>query len=329
MRRDRLTVLLAASLLGACLAGCADDGFAPAAEPATSPPLARPAAGASFAVGSLAEGLVVDPRTGLAAVITRDPSALTLADLDRRRVIERTPLEATGRHLALAAPGGPVLVPVEASDQLAEVRLPSGRASTIEVGDHPHDAAVADGRFFVGNEFGDEISVVDGRRVVATLDAPQQPGGIAASGDYVAVIAVAERVLAVYDASTLEKVGEVPAGDGPTHVVAARGTAWVADTDGDAIRAFTLGPQPKARSVTPVAGAPYGIAIDPRRERLWVTLTASNQLVEFDVSGRQPAELRRYPTVRQPNSVAVDPRTGAGVVAGRDQGRLELIGAGR
>ena len=329
MRRDRLTMLAVGSVLVAGLAGCGDDGVAPAAEPAPSPPLARPAAGTSFAVGSLPEALVIDPRSGLAAVITRDPSALTLADLDRRRVVERTPLEATGRHLALAAPGGPVLVPAEASDQLVAVRLPSGRASTINVEDHPHDVAVAAERFFVGNEFGDDISVVDGNRVVATLDAPQQPGGMAASGGYVAAVAVAERVLEVYDADTLEAVGVVPAGQGPTHVVAASGTAWVADTDGDAIRAFTLGPHPKPRSAISVAGAPYGIAIDPRRERLWVTLTATNQLVEYDVSGAHPAELRRYPTLRQPNSVAVDPRTGDVVVAGRDQGRLELIGAGR
>ncbi len=32
-----------------------------------------------------------------------------------------------------------------------------------------------------------------------------------------------------------------------------------------------------------------------------------------------------YPTVRQPNSVAVDPRSGEVFVAGRDEGQMQRI----
>jgi DNA-binding beta-propeller fold protein YncE len=324
-----LTLLATGSLVVGALTGCGRSGFAPAAEPAVSPALTRTPAGTTFVVGSEPEGLVVAPGGRRAAVVTRDPSRLTIVDLARRSVIGRVPLPATARHLSSGPGGEAVLVPVEQSDQLVKVDLRSGDERAIDVGDHPHDATTADGRVFVGNEFGDTISVVNGDRVTETLPAPAQPGGVAAAGGAVAVVAVAERVLGVYDARTLASLGTAPAGDGPTHVVASGDRAWVADTDGDAILTFRLRPAPRLIATTPVSGAPYGIALDPRRRRLWVTLTERNEVVVFDVSDGGARELARYPTVRQPNSVAVDERDGTAVIAGRADGRLELIGVRR
>ncbi len=326
-----LIVLACGSLLAGPVGGC-DDGeeFAPAAEPAVSPPLVERPAGETFRVGSEPEGLVVGAWDGLAAVVTRDPSRLTLVDLDRRRVLERVPLPATARHLGLGADGRSALVPVEQSDELIEVGFASGRRRTIAVGDHPHDAAPAAGRIFVGNEFADTVSVVEGGEEAATLPAAAQPGGVAAAAGRVAVVAVAERVLEIYDARTLEPLGSAGAGDGPTHVVAAGDRAWVADTDGEAVLGFAIDGAPALLTTTPVAGAPYGIAVDAERDRLWVTLTACNEAVEYDLSGARPRELGRYPTLQQPNSVAVDPRDGTAAIAGRAAGRLQLIeGAGR
>ena len=77
--------------------------------------------------------------------------------------------------------------------------------------------------------------------------------------------------------------------------------------------------------VVPAPGAPYGIALDLARGRLWVTLTARNQLVEYAVGEGPTRRIATYPTVRQPNSVAVDPRSGVVYVAGRRDGRLQRI----
>jgi DNA-binding beta-propeller fold protein YncE len=71
-------------------------------------------------------------------------------------------------------------------------------------------------------------------------------------------------------------------------------------------------------------GAPLGIAADAGRDRVWVTLTATNQLVEIEASER-PRRLRTLPTVRQPNSVAVDERTGRVVVASATDDALQLL----
>ena len=64
--------------------------------------------------------------------------------------------------------------------------------------------------------------------------------------------------------------------------------------------------------------------MDAEREQLWVTLTAENALVRFDISGATPREMGRYPTARQPNTVAVNPETGRVYVAGRD-GEIQII----
>jgi hypothetical protein len=85
----------------------------------------------------------------------------------------------------------------------------------------------------------------------------------------------------------------------------------IADTQGDQILVFAIGPYPRL--------------LDAPRDRLWVTETATDRLAEYSLRGKLPRRVAAYPTVRQPNSAAVDPRSGAVFVAGRDKGRLERI----
>ena len=316
----------------ALLAGCgSEESNPPPAEPATSPPVAEKPAGEVRRVGSEAEGAVVDSQTGLAAISFRDPNRIELIDVATGRTVKRIPTDDPARHLSLAAPGGPLLVPIEYTDQLLEIDLPSGRIErTVSVGDFPHDAAAAaDGRIFVSDEGGDTISVVDGDAVEITLPSPEQPGGIAASGDSVAVAAVAAREIAFIDATTLKQTATVEGGAGPSHVVAGPddGTDrfYVADTGGDAILVYEGGDDPRLLDRTNVPGSPYGIAVDERRDRIWVTQTARNRVVEMEVTDLAPKIIASYPTVRQPNSVAVDERSGRVVVVGRDYGDVQIF----
>jgi DNA-binding beta-propeller fold protein YncE len=71
---------------------------------------------------------------------------------------------------------------------------------------------------------------------------------------------------------------------------------------------------------------PYGIAIDGRRGVVYVTLTATNQLESFRIVGTGLVPDRTWPTVRQPNDVAVDEATGQVFVAGTHDDQLQLIG---
>lgn len=327
-RRSAVAVVVAATLL---ITACGSDPeFPPPAEPGVAPePSAAPVGAVIELPGAgEAEGVVADPKTGLAAVGTRDPDALFLVAelLSNRPGIRRIEIPESVRHLQLAEPGGPVLGTAERTDALLEIELPTGDVRTTPVGDFPHDATAAAGRIFVADEGGDTISVVEGGVVTATLPAPEQPGGIAAAGDSVGVIAVAERTLATYDAQTLEGTGEVGAGVGPTHIVASDdGRFYVADTQGDAILVFEAGPEPRLLDRANLPGGPYGIAIDNAGERLWVTQTERNRVVELELTDLAPRRIRSFPTVQQPNSVTVDPGTGYVYVAGRTTGELQVF----
>jgi DNA-binding beta-propeller fold protein YncE len=271
------------------------------------------------------EGIAWDAAAGAIAVGVRRPAQLVFVAPASLRVIARVPLPAPPRHLSYDAAERAVLVPAEAADQLLAVR-PGGIAYAAAVGNHPHDAAAVGKEVFVADEHSDQVSVLRHGRPVATLRAPHQPGGIAAVGDRrIALVAVSARVLQIYDAHPPKPLGEAPAGVGPSHIVAGGETAYAADTEGEAILVFAVGGRPRLVGEVAAAGTPYGMALDPARDRLWVTDTATNRLTEYSTRAPIPRRLRSYPTLRQPNSVAVDPRDGTVFVAGRTPGRLQRI----
>jgi DNA-binding beta-propeller fold protein YncE len=299
----------------------------PAAEPAPAPPTAQPA-GRVITVGAQPEGVIADAATGLVAVAVREPNTLVLVDARTGTVTDRVELPGSLRHLQLARPGGPVLVPVESADSLLVVELPSGDVgSRAPTGRGPHDATAADnGTVFVTDEFGGTVTVVRDGAVVDTLTDQTQPGGVAAVDGVVGVIDVRQNDLTAYDAVTLRQVGRVAAGDGPTHVVAGPpGWLIVSDTRGNALLVFEVSPSVRQVARLDLPGSPYGLAYDPQRSRVWVTLTGRNEVVAIDAAATPPKVLSRFPTVRQPNTVAVDAGTGRLFVTGTADGVLQLV----
>lgn len=334
MRPRWITVtVLAAAVIAGC--GSAPPGAAPptselppAAEPAPAPVPTAPPAGRTVPVGAAPEGVVVDPQTHIVAVGVRDPAALTLLDATTGAVLRKVALPGALRHLQLAGPGGPVLVPDEGSNRLLRVALPGGEiTSQVITGVVPHDATqAANGTVFVANELGHSVVAVRGDQVVHTFTDVTQPAGLAAVGNLVGLVDVRENTLTVYDAERLQRVAEVPAGAGPTHVVAdKRGHLAVIDTRGGAVLLYELSPTLRQIGRVELPGTPYGVAYDAVRDRLWVTLTALNEVIGLNLNASAPVLATPLPTVRQPNTVAVDSATGRLFVTGTDQGVLEII----
>jgi DNA-binding beta-propeller fold protein YncE len=151
------------------------------------------------------------------------------------------------------------------------------------------------------------------------------PGAAAVAGDsatlaggaLVASVDGRARTLTIRDARTGAPLTSAPAGVGPTHVACAGAArCYVTDTGGDALLVFAAGDGGRALRLTRrvyLPGGPYGIAVDPRRHRLWVTTPATNHLALLPAHGR-PHVLARFATVRQPDAVRVEDRTGAAVV---------------
>lgn len=319
------TVLALLALLALSSCGSADR-LPPAAEPSKAPPVRAEPVGREVFIGHKPEGLVVDPVTGLVAVGLTNPDRLALVEARSGRIARVVPLVESPRHLQLAGPGGPVLVPAEMANALVEVDLPDGSRRKTPVGRFPHDAALVDGRVWVADERGSTVSIVEDGRVVKRLPAAAQPGGITEAGPgRAALVAVKDRVVELFDARRMRAVGRVPAGVGPTHLVGdGRDRLWIVDTQGGALLYVHLVPRLEVVRRVHLPGGPYGVAIDRERDRLWVTLTASNEVVELTANGR-PRPLRRFPTVRQPNTVAVDERTGRVFVASRSDGTLQFF----
>ena len=321
-------VILAAT--GAACAGGTGSGHgppttrpAPAAEPAVSPALTSAPVGTVVAAGPAAQGVAVDPSTGTIAV-----GQVGGADLfdESGRHLAAVHLPSAPRHIALAAPGGPFLIPAEASSTVGFVDEPSGSvAALVPTGRMPHDLVDADGTIFVGNEHDSTMTVIRQQKVIATVPVAEQPGGLTATGADVAVVSVRARRLQLFDAATLHLVASVAIQGGPSHVAAYGTELYVVDTGGTHVRVFDTVPRLRLLGSVTVPKSPLGMAVDEVRGHLWITCTASNRLVELSLDRPLPRIIGESATVRQPDTVAVDARTDTVLVVGAQPGSLQII----
>jgi DNA-binding beta-propeller fold protein YncE len=326
--------LVAPVLAALACAGCgslAVTDLPPAAEPPRSPALRAAPEGGTIPVGNGPEGIVVDGRSGVAAVALREPDELALVDVRRPRVLRRIPLPGAPRHLAQDDGGATALVPAETADRFLAVRLPSGAVTArAATGAYPHDlTALPGGGVAIGDERGDGLTVLRPGRPAAKVRTASQPGGVAtaAGGRVLVVVSVRERAVELFDARTLRRIGRASAGVGPTHVACSDDApfCWVLDTQGEGLLVFrvTASDLELVRRVY-LPGGPYGLAVDRTRGRMWVTLPGRNEVVELPAHGR-PHVVGRHATVRQPDTVAVDEGTGNVVVTGRADGVLQVL----
>jgi DNA-binding beta-propeller fold protein YncE len=335
-RQAETIALIAVAVI---VAGCGGTGTpdqtsatpAPPAEPAPAGPPTVPPIGNVMRIPSGPEGIVIGT-SGTAAIAVRDPPGVVLVDSRTGVVRQTVRMDGAARHLSLAGPDGPVLVPLESSNELIEMSLADGSvlSTTAGVGRQPHDAVrTSDGTIVVTNERGGGVVFVRDGVVVGSLPAgPSQPGGAAAVGMYAAVADVQGNGVWVYDGSSREQVAQRQVGTKLTHAVAlADDLAAFADTDGGAVLIERVDPQITEVAKVDSPGKPYGLAYDPARRRLFVTLTATNQLQVIDIADpARPRIAGLVPTVQQPNSVAVEPRSGSALVTGtRPDGSLQII----
>jgi len=71
------------------------------------------------------------------------------------------------------------------------------------------------------------------------------------------------------------------------------------------------------------------LAYDSQRDLAWVTLTALDEVVGLGVAGGEPVIVHRFPTVHQPDAVAVDPVSGRVLVVSASGEGLQIIDPGR
>ena len=165
-------------------------------------------------------------------------------------------------------------------------------------------SATAAGRTFTVDRAANAVRVSGGGELKTGLE----PASVTAveGGTQVAVLSVRGRVLELFDARTLKRIGRADAGSGPVQV-ASNGENYLYVTDAIGGSVLVFGTRPELHLVRRygLAGEPWAIAHDAERRRLWVTLAGADRLVEM-TTGRRIRKLRDSATVAQPTSVVVD-----------------------
>lgn len=333
MLRRVVAVLLVGS--ATLVAGCSTDAQPAdelmitdnpvAATAAASPPAGTAVAGTVLAVAGLPTAMVVDARTRLLAVAVAEPPAVLLYRLDELAAAPMSvSLPGAAEDLRLAGEGGPLLT--AAGDQLVRIALPDGTARSTPVEGSPANAAQFEDRTLVAVRDRRQVAVLDGNGGQRTISGEMfSADRVLSAGAGAVVLDRLRNAVFELDVAGGSIRQGLRAGQGSTNAIADRfGRVLVADTRGGALLVFSLDPL-LMRQRYPVGGAPYGIAYDPTRDLAWVTLTDTNEVVGYHMVGEEPRERYRFPTVAQPNTVAVDPVSGRVLVASATGEGMQVI----
>jgi hypothetical protein len=221
----------------------------------------------------------------------------------------------------LAVPGGYLVVHLAAGDT-EQVRV-ADAANT----DFTAIARRADGKLVVGSADGalytlasaapGTASVDNRNKIFARVDA------LATQGNTTVVLDRGQTSV-----TTIGADGRVEqalrAGEGATTLAAdPQGRVLVADTRGGQLLVYGVDPL-ILRQAYPVRQAPYGLA--GSRDLAWISQTASNVVIGYDLSTGIPVEKVRYPTVQQPNTLAFDEASDTLYVVSGSGAGIQVIG---
>ncbi|WP_330230198.1 hypothetical protein OHA40_30035 [Nocardia sp. NBC_00508] len=327
-RGSVLSALAGAAML-VLLTGCSSrTGGAdlPTREPATAaaaPAVTAPPAGRVLFTGPVA-ALESDPGTGLLAAL--EGTALTVIDPDAAVPAVRT-VTLPDRASGLAA-GRPGEVLATAPGRVLRVDLAGGGIGEVAVdGDVRSVRPRPDGGLLVGTADGRVLEVAPGGAVTRTVSGLVSADELAEADGKLAVLDRHQTAIFEVDLGR-DRLGlALRAGDGATEMIAdARGRFVVTDSAGGELLVYTAGPL-VLRQRFPVGSSPYAVAYDQRSDTVWVTCTQRNEVVGFDLSTGIPKEVGRYATVRQPNSVTIEQRTGDLFVGSATGDGLQRIAA--
>lgn len=330
-----LALLLAASLLAGCSSKLTDPGPA-TIEPAgaaVSPPPGRPPVGDVLALGGRATAALFDAATSSLVVFTPGtdpptPGTLTIVGPTGAARPVMLPAGAT----AIAGNGeGAVYATIRGG--FVTVDLATGRLTETAIDGHGATDFTAltrraDGRLLVGSAAGAVYVLADQTGsdqagsiqtgVTAETTIFSRVDAIVTEGETAVVLDRGQTsVTALNQQGAAQQA--LRAGLGATTIAAdPAGRVLVTDTRGGQLLVFSVDPLIQ-RQGYPIGESPYAIA--GSKTLVWVSQTGINSVAGYDLGTGIPVEKVRYPTVRQPNSLAFDEVSGTlYVVSGSGDG---------
>jgi DNA-binding beta-propeller fold protein YncE len=242
------------------------------------------------------------------------------------------------------------------------VDIRAGTATRVDIegqqgADFTAIARRADGKLVLGSADGAVYTLSSDAVVGASLKIFARVDALVAQGNTAVVLDRGQTSVTTMSASGDHADHALRAGKGATTMAAdSAGRVLVADTRGDELLVFGTNPL-ILRQRYPVRDAPYGLASsapsrnggdnsapsrnggdnsapsrnggDMRPGLAWVSQTATNTVVGYDLATGIPVEKVRYRTVQQPNSLAFDEASGTlYVVSGSGAGVQVISNAG-
>lgn len=313
---------LAAVVLCASACSSGSDRSAPAViEPASeaqSPPVTTAAAGSVIGVHGRVGALRFDTATRTLVAASADQGVLTFVDVpaEGSSVPQPQAVPLTGPVTALTGDDHGTIYAATRGGYL-RVAMVTRRAEKVEIAGHEETdftaiALRADGKLALGGAGEDGGATVYFVNADSDTPAPVEAtvGGfagvdaLAVQGDTTAVLDRAQTSVTTVIGVSGSGTHALRAGEGATTMIADdKGRLLVADTRGGGLLVFSAEPL-ILRQRYPVPDAPYGLTSSPHL--VWVSQTATNQVIGYDLSTGIPEERTRFPTVRQPNSLASD-----------------------
>ncbi len=271
------------------------------ARAAVSPPPAGAPAGQVIAAGGRFTAALFDAATR--SLVCLSPGELTIIGPDRAPRTVTLPGEA----VAITGDGtGAAYLPGRGA--VLTVDLAAGRVTETPVAgqDDTEFTAIArrfDGHLVLGSAGGVALTLAPDLTVSHRAAGFARVDGLAAVGDVTVVLDRAQTSVTELDAGGDAGLA-LRAGLGATRIASdPAGRILVTDTRGGQLLVFGVEPLIE-RQAFPVPDAPFGLT--GSAELTWVSQSASNTVVGYDLSTGIPVEKVRYPTVRQPDSLAFD-----------------------
>jgi hypothetical protein len=305
--------LLAFALAIGVVSGCSSNPvdsppptIAPAQAAVSPPPTGAPA-GEVRPLAGHAQSAVFDAQTASLAVLSPQP-----AD---RAVIDS--LTGAGDTRSVPLPGPATAMTGDGEGRLYvstrggyfRVDLVGGTATRVGVdGQNETDftaiARRADGRLVLGSADGTVFTLSSDTAVGAQLKIFARVDDLVTQGNTAVVLDRGQTSVTALSEDGTTAPQALRAGQGATTMAAdPAGPVLVADTRGGQLLVYGVDPL-ILRQAYPVRDAPYGLA--GASSLAWVSQTASNTVVGYDLSTGIPVEKVRYRTVQQPNSVVYD-----------------------
>ena len=291
-----------------------------------SPPPTGAPAGVVRPLAGRAQAAVFDANTGSLAVLSPGPAGQSvITALTRTGATESVPLPATATAMTGDDDGR---LYVSTRGGYFRVDLAGGTATLVDVeGERETDftaiARRADGRLVLGSADGAVFTLKSDTAVGARLKIFARVDDLVTQGNTAVVLDRGQTSVTALSEEGTDAEHALRAGEGATTMAADRaGRVLVADTRGGQLLVFGTGPL-ILRQRYPVPDAPYGLA--GSSTLAWVSQTASNSVVGYDLATGIPVEKVRYRTVQQPNSLVYDESSGTLYVVSGSGAGVQVI----